>query len=70
MVIARQNEPLAPPRLTMEEYVEFVQASMLLVDPEKARRQKELEENIQAMFSFQNRRISSSALELPPLSNV
>jgi hypothetical protein len=40
------------PRLTMDEYVEFVGASMLLIDPEKARRQKELEENIQVMFSL------------------
>jgi hypothetical protein len=54
MVIARQNEPLAPPRLTMEKYVEFVGASMMLVDPEKARLQKKFEENIHVMFSFQD----------------
>jgi hypothetical protein len=57
MVDTRQNEPLMPPRLTMEEYVEFVGASMMLVDPEKARLQKKLEENIQLMFSFQDSRI-------------
>jgi hypothetical protein len=54
MVIARQNDTLAPPRLTMEEYVEFVGASMMLVDTEKARLQKKLEENIQVMFSFKD----------------
>jgi len=37
----------------MEQYVEFVGASMMRVDPEKARLQKKLEENIQVMFSFQ-----------------
>jgi len=52
MVIAGQNEPLAPPRLSMEQYIEFLGASMQLVDPEKARRQKELEENILVMFSL------------------
>jgi hypothetical protein len=64
MGLERQNKFPAPPRLTMEEYVEFVRASMLLIDPEKARRQKELEENIQVMFSLQNPRISPSTLEL------
>jgi hypothetical protein len=64
MGLERQNEFPVPPRLTMEEYVEFVGASMLLIDPEKARRQKELEENIQVMFSLQNPRISPSTLEL------
>jgi ABC-type Na+ transport system ATPase subunit NatA len=64
MGLERQNEFPVPPRLTMEEYVEFVGASMLLIDPEKARRQKELEENIQVMFSLRNPRISPSTLEL------
>lgn len=64
MGLARQNESLVPPHLSMDEYVEFVQASMQLVDPEKARRQKELEENIQVMFSLKNPRISPPTLEL------
>ena len=54
MVLARQNDTLVPPRLTMEEYVEFVGASLLQCDPEKSKQQKKLEENIQVMFSFQD----------------
>jgi hypothetical protein len=54
MGLVRQNESLAPPHLSMDEYVEFVEASMLLVDPEKARLQKQLEEDIQVMFSLKN----------------
>jgi hypothetical protein len=52
------------PRLSMDEYLAFVGANMLQCDPEKAKLQKKLEENIQVMFSFQNRPISPSTLEL------
>lgn len=38
------------PRLSMEEYIAFVEANAMQCDPEKAKRQKELEENIQVMF--------------------
>jgi hypothetical protein len=57
MSLERQNDFPVPPRLTMDEYVEFVGASMLLIDPEKARLQKQLEENIQVMFSLRDSRI-------------
>jgi hypothetical protein len=40
------------PRLSMEEYVAFVGANAMQCDPEKAKRQKELEENIHVMFSL------------------
>jgi len=53
MIPARQNDILFPPRLTMEEYVEFVGASLLQCDPEKARLQKAIEKDIKVMFSFQ-----------------
>lgn len=42
------------PRLSMDEYLAFVEANMLQCDPEKARLQKKLEENIKVMFSFQD----------------
>jgi hypothetical protein len=60
MIPARQNDILFPPRLTMEEYVEFVGASLLQCDPEKARLQKELEEDIKVMFSFKHSTIPHS----------
>lgn len=50
-VICKNPIPL-PPRLSMDEYVVFVEANARQCDPEKAKRQKELEENIQVMFSF------------------
>jgi hypothetical protein len=40
------------PRLSMEEYVSFVEANMLQCDPEKVRLQKALEKDIKVMFSF------------------
>jgi len=35
-----------PPRLSMEAYVDYVSESLQRVDPEKAKRQKMLEERI------------------------
>jgi hypothetical protein len=45
------------PRLSMDEYLAFVEANIAQCDPEKARLQKELEEDIKVMFSFHPSRI-------------
>ncbi|MCK5850437.1 MAG: hypothetical protein KAH23_05935 [Kiritimatiellae bacterium] len=39
-----------PPRLSMDEYANFVEASLLKCDRAKAARQKEIEEQIQVPF--------------------
>ena len=39
-----------PPRLSMDEYADFVEASLLRCDLSKAARQKEIEEQIQVPF--------------------
>lgn len=49
--VNREN-PLFPPRLTMEEYARFIDWSIRQMDPEKARKQKELEERSIVRFRF------------------
>ena len=39
-----------PPRLSMDEYADFVEASLRESDPARSARQKELEERIRAPF--------------------
>lgn len=39
-----------PPRLSMEEYVDYVSQSLQRADPEKVKRQKMLEERIVKAF--------------------
>ncbi len=39
-----------PPRLSMDEYAEFVEASLRECDPARVARQKKLEKNIRARF--------------------
>ena len=41
-----------PPRLSMDEYIAFVQFFMDQADPEKIQAQKQLEEQIEVPFSF------------------
>jgi len=48
------------PRLSMEEYVAFVEANMAQCDPEKVRLQKAMEKDIKVMFSFHPSRIPPS----------
>jgi len=39
-----------PPRLSMDEYAEFVEASLRECDPSRAARQKKLEKRIRTPF--------------------
>ncbi len=41
-----------PPHLSMDDYLDFVEASFRATDKKKARRQKEIEERITAPFSY------------------
>lgn len=43
------------PRLDMDEYVAFLSASMSWVDPEKAAKQKDLEERITVPFRIRDK---------------
>lgn len=43
------------PRLDMDEYVAFLSESMSWVDPEKAARQKDLEERITVPFRIRDK---------------
>jgi hypothetical protein len=40
-----------PPRLSMDEYAEFVEASLRECDPSRAARQKKLEKRIRTPFA-------------------
>jgi len=44
------SKPVLPPRLSMDEYVDFVEISLREVAPARAARQKKLEERIRAPF--------------------
>jgi hypothetical protein len=50
MINARPMLNPLPPRLSMDEYADFVEASILESDPVRAARQKDLEERIMAPF--------------------
>jgi hypothetical protein len=52
---ANMKEPL-PPRLSMEEYVDFIASSLREMDPARIERQKQLEENIEKPFSLSDER--------------
>ncbi|MDZ4198330.1 MAG: hypothetical protein U1E27_03500 [Kiritimatiellia bacterium] len=52
--------PNLPPRLSMEDYVRFVQSSLLDRDPEQARRQKEMEKRIRVRFNLSPERRTSN----------
>lgn len=52
--------PILPPRLSMEDYVHFVQSSLLNRDPERARRQKEMEKRIRVRFNLAPERRTAS----------
>ena len=41
-----------PPRLTMEEYVAFIEESLKYVDPQQVARQKAIEKRIDKPFSL------------------
>ncbi len=41
-----------PPRLTMDEYVKFLTELQKTLDPQKARRQKQMQERIVHPFAF------------------
>ena len=41
-----------PPRLTMEEYVAFIEESLKYVDPKQVARQKAIEKRIEKPFSL------------------
>lgn len=41
-----------PPRLTMEEYVAFIEESLKYVDPKQVARQKAIEKRIDKPFSL------------------
>jgi len=43
---------ILPPRLSMDDYARFVQASLLDRDPESARQQKTMEKRIRIRFSL------------------
>ena len=49
---------LLPPRLSMDEYVDFVEAAICMVDPVMAMQQKQIEERIRVPF-----RMSGDAAE-------
>lgn len=46
--------PRFPPHLTMDEYVDFIEASLRTVDPAVAARQKALEEKILVPFRIRD----------------
>ena len=50
MSSVRFTRDLLPPRLSMDEYVDFVEAAVRLVDPVMAAQQKKLEERIRTPF--------------------
>jgi len=50
MINARPMPNPLPPRLSMDEYADFVEASLRESDPARSARQKELEERIRAPF--------------------
>ena len=50
MINARPMPDPLPPRLSMDEYADFVEASLRESDPARSARQKELEERIRAPF--------------------
>ncbi len=52
-----------PPRLSMDEYVDFIERSLRQCDPAQARRQKELEERIKLPFSMVEEEPSTSLHE-------
>ncbi|MBN1671515.1 MAG: hypothetical protein JXR37_10805 [Kiritimatiellae bacterium] len=47
----RKMEPL-PPRLSMDEYVTWIEESLRNADPRRVERQKAIEEQIKARFSL------------------
>lgn len=47
---AKPKKTVFPPRLSMDEYVDFIEASIRDTEPAAAARQKELEEQITERF--------------------
>lgn len=60
MKTSESNLDLLPPRLSMDEYVEFVARSLQDCNPQSAIRQKELEERIERPFSMSDQSIPSA----------
>ena len=50
MINARPMPNPLPPRLSMDQYADFVEASLRESDPARSARQKELEERIRVPF--------------------
>lgn len=47
---ARANTTMLPPRLSMDQYAHFIEASLRTCDRAKAERQKRLEERVRQAF--------------------
>ena len=62
MTDSRPKLNLLPPQLSMDEYADFVEASLQDADPARATRQKEIEERIKAPFRI----VSDPGGENPP----
>lgn len=50
MIRSPKTLPPLPPRLSMDEYADFVEASLREADPARVARQKEMEERIRTPF--------------------
>ncbi len=48
-----------PPRLTMEQYAEWVASNVKNQDPERIRRQKEIEEKVTTPFRMWDRKTTT-----------
>jgi len=48
------HSPNPPPRLTMDEYADWIEHPPIRIDPEMARKQKDLEERITHRFSLKS----------------
>ena len=57
-----------PPRLSMDQYADFVEAFLRDVDPALAARQKGLEKRVRTPFRMGND--TPESLPLPPPSNL
>ena len=52
MTVSHSSLRHPPPRLSMDEYVEFVETSLRDADPARVVRQKSLEERIKTQFRY------------------
>ncbi len=58
---------VCPPHLEMDDYAEFVAASLAQTPPEKAARQKAIEEQVAVSFSLNENDVVSATCVLPHL---